>query len=83
MTTVASSGPLLPSQLPPSQAGVGVMLCTDGWRHRRAGHAQPLLNLGVETAKRDIYLKANVEETDNMERDNMAPPQETLINIVA
>ncbi|KAL6756852.1 hypothetical protein V8C86DRAFT_35057 [Haematococcus lacustris] len=27
------------------QAGVGVMLCTDGWRHRRAGHAHPLLNL--------------------------------------
>ncbi|KAL6750526.1 hypothetical protein V8C86DRAFT_2440939 [Haematococcus lacustris] len=26
-------------------AGVGVMLCTDGWRHRRAGHAHPLLNL--------------------------------------
>ncbi|KAJ9511211.1 hypothetical protein QJQ45_017083 [Haematococcus lacustris] len=38
--------------------------------------------LGVETAKRDIYLKANVEEMDE-ERDNTAPPQETLINILA
>ncbi|KAJ9519353.1 hypothetical protein QJQ45_023158, partial [Haematococcus lacustris] len=27
------------------QAGESVMLCTDGWRHRRAGHAHPLLNL--------------------------------------
>lgn len=64
-------------------AAIPIPTISDGWRHRRAGHAQPLLNLGVETAKRDIYLKANVEETDNMERDNMAPPQETLINIVA
>ncbi|GFH11070.1 dimer_Tnp_hAT domain-containing protein, partial [Haematococcus lacustris] len=38
--------------------------------------------LGVETAKRDIYLKANVEEMDE-KRDNIAPPQETLINILA
>ncbi|KAJ9532218.1 hypothetical protein QJQ45_003888 [Haematococcus lacustris] len=39
-------------------------------------------NLGVETAKRDIYLKANVKEMDE-KRDNMAPPLETLINILA
>ncbi|GFH25211.1 uncharacterized protein HaLaN_23139 [Haematococcus lacustris] len=38
--------------------------------------------LGVETAKREIYLKANVEEMDE-KRDNIAPPQETLINILA
>ncbi|GFH07236.1 uncharacterized protein HaLaN_02012 [Haematococcus lacustris] len=34
-----------PSSRSESQNGVGVMLCTDGWRHKHAALGQPLVNL--------------------------------------